>query len=316
MMEAYFPNPLLLKKKRPKLTIALIPELKKFRKLVDEALEFYFPPPGIYAHRVRKAMEYSLLAGGKRIRPILCLWACRAVGGRVTRALPAACALEYIHTYSLIHDDLPALDNDDYRRGRLSCHKKFGEAMAILAGDALLSEAFSLLSHKGIMKKISDPIRLEIIREVARASGIQGMIAGQETDLEAERKKVSLAYLEYIHRHKTGTLIIASLVCGGLVGGGTVGELRALRKFGEKIGLLFQIKDDLLNVEGRPEVMGKGTGTDAKKAKATYPGLLGLEPSKTLAQRLLVESEDALGIFGAKALPLIRLGNYIFSRDQ
>lgn len=261
-------------------------------------------------------MEYSLLAGGKRIRPILCLWACRAVGGRVTRALPAACALEYIHTYSLIHDDLPALDNDDYRRGRLSCHKKFGEAMAILAGDALLSEAFSLLSRKGVMKKISDPIRLEIIREVARASGIQGMIAGQETDLEAERKKVSLAYLEYIHRHKTGTLIIASLVCGGLAGGGTVGELRALRKFGEKIGLLFQVKDDLLNVEGRPEVMGKGTGTDAKKAKATYPGLLGLEPSKTLAQRLLVESEDALGIFGAKALPLIRLGNYIFSRDQ
>jgi geranylgeranyl diphosphate synthase, type II len=298
------------------LTIPLIPELNKFRKLVDEALEAYFPQAEPYAHRVRKAMEYSLLAGGKRIRPILCLWACGAVGGRVARALPVACALEYIHTYSLIHDDLPALDNDDYRRGRLSCHKKFGEAMAILAGDALLSEAFSLLSRRGVMKKISDRIRLEVIQELARASGIHGMIAGQETDLEAERKKVPLAYLEYSHQHKTGALIIASLVCGGLVGGGTAGELRALRKFGEKIGLLFQVKDDLLNVEGKAEVMGKGTGTDEIKAKATYPGLLGLEPSKTLAQRLLIEGKDALGLFGAKALPLVRLGEYIFSRDQ
>ena len=287
MTEACFPNPLLLKKKRTKLTIPLIPELKKFRKLVDEALEFYFPPPETYAHRVRKAMEYSLLAGGKRIRPILCLWACRAVGGRVTRALPAACALEYIHTYSLIHDDLPALDNDDYRRGRLSCHKKFGEAMAILAGDALLSEAFSLLSHKGVMKKISDPIRLEIIREVARASGIQGMIAGQETDLEAERKKVSLAYLEYIHRHKTGTLIIASLVCGGLVGGGTAGELRALRKFGEKIGLLFQIKDDLLNVEGQARGHGKRNRDGCKKGQGYLSGTSGSGTIQDLGPKII-----------------------------
>ncbi len=294
----------------------LTDELKKFQKWVDKTIEKYLPAPETYAYQVQKAMKYSLLAGGKRIRPILCLWACRTVGGRMTRALPAACALEYIHTYSLIHDDLPALDDDDYRRGRLSCHRKFGEAIAILAGDALLTEAFSLLSHKGIIKKISAETRLEVIQEVSRAAGIRGMVAGQEADLAAERKKVSLAHLGYIHQHKTGALIIASLVCGGLIGGGTAGELRALRQFGEKIGLLFQIKDDILDVEGRTEIMGKATGADGKKAKATYPGLLGLESSKTLAEKLLHEAARSLTIFGVKALPLVRLGDYILSRDK
>lgn len=298
------------------MAIHLAGELKKVQKIVDKALGTYFPPPEAYAHRVRKAMEYSLFAGGKRIRPILCLWACKAVGGRVRQALPAACALEYIHTYSLIHDDLPALDNDDYRRGHLSCHKKFGEATAILAGDALLTEAFALLSRQGVMKTLPAQIRLAVIQEVARAAGIHGMVAGQEADLEAERKKVSLTFLQYIHHHKTGALITASLACGGLIGGGTPGELRALRKFGEKIGLLFQIKDDLLNVEGQAEVMGKGTGTDEKKAKATYPALMGLGPSKALGRRLLVEAHGALGILGEKALPLVQIGDYILSRNK
>lgn len=296
--------------------IHLAGELKKIQKIVDKALRGYFPPAEDYTHRVRQAMEYSLFAGGKRIRPILCLWACKAVGGRMRQALPAACALEFIHTYSLIHDDLPAIDNDDYRRGHLSCHKKFGEATAILAGDALLTETFVLLSRHEVMKPIPAQIRLAVIHEVARAAGIQGMVAGQEADLEAESKKVSLTFLQYIHQHKTGALITASLACGGLIGGGTPGELRTLRKFGEKIGLLFQIKDDLLNVEGQAEVMGKGIGTDEKKAKATYPALLGLGPSRSLGKRLLGEARRALDSLGEKALPLVQLGDYILSRDK
>lgn len=291
-------------------------ELKKFQGLIDGALRSYFPPAGPYAHRVRKAMAYSLFAGGKRIRPILCLMACRAVGGRMNKALAAACALEYLHTYSLIHDDLPALDNDDYRRGRLSCHKKFGEATAILAGDALLAEAFFLLSRQEVMKKVQPRIRIRVIREIAGAAGIQGMVAGQEADLEAEKKKVSLPFLQFIHNHKTGALIKASLVCGGLIGGGTAAEIRSLRKFGEKIGLVFQIKDDLLNVEGQARLMGKKTGTDEKKSKATFPVLMGMEQSKTLGQELVHSAGKSLKIFGKKAGPLMAIGNYIFLRDR
>ena len=261
-------------------------------------------------------MAYSLFAGGKRIRPILCLMACRAVGGRMNKALPAACALEYLHTYSLIHDDLPALDNDDYRRGRLSCHKKFGEATAILAGDALLTEAFSLLSRPEVMKEVQPRTRVRVIQEIAGAAGIQGMVAGQEADLEAEKKKVSLPFLQYIHNHKTGALIKASLVCGGLIGEGTTGEIRSLRKFGEKIGLVFQIKDDLLNVEGQARLMGKKTGTDEKKAKATFPVLMGMEQSKILSQELVAAAGKTLKVFGKKAGPLMAIGDYILLRDR
>ncbi len=261
-------------------------------------------------------MEYSLFAGGKRIRPILCLMACKAVGSRMIKALPAACALEFIHTYSLIHDDLPALDNDDYRRGHLSCHKKFGEATAILAGDALLTEAFFLLSRWDVMQKVQARTRIQVIREIAGAAGIQGMVAGQEADLEGEKKKVSLAYLHYSHNQKTGALIKAAVVCGGLIGEGTTQQNRALRIFGEKIGLAFQIKDDLLNVEGQARVMGKKTGTDEKKSKATFPVILGLEQSKTFGQKLLNEANRALNIFGKNAGPLMEVGAYILSRDK
>jgi len=315
-MGDYNHNPFLLKKRKTKLTDTLQKDFKKFQGLVDSALRSYFPPAESYARRVRKAMEYSLFAGGKRIRPILCLTACRAVGGRMIKALPAACALEYIHTYSLIHDDLPALDNDDYRRGRLSCHKKFDEATAILAGDALLTEAFSLLTHRAVMKKVPAKIRIQVIREIAEAAGIQGMVAGQEADLEAEKRKVSMTYLRYIHNHKTGALIKASLVCGGLIGEGAAGEIQALRKFGEKIGLVFQIKDDLLNVEGQAKVMGKRTGTDEKKAKATYPLLMGLERSKSLGKQLLDEANQTIRFFGKRGQALMQIGNYILSRDR
>jgi geranylgeranyl diphosphate synthase type II len=305
-----------LKKRKNSLNDTLHRDLKKFQGLVDGALRSYFPSAGSYVRRVRKAMEYSLFAGGKRLRPILCLAACKAVGGRMIKALPAACALEYIHTYSLIHDDLPALDNDDFRRGHLSCHKKFDEATAILAGDALLTEAFSLLTQDEVMKDVSPQIRIQVIREIAEAAGIQGMVAGQEADLEAEKKKVSMSYLRYIHNHKTGALIKSSLVCGGLIGEGSDEEIRALRKFGEKIGLAFQIKDDVLNVEGQAKVMGKRTGTDEKKAKATYPVLMGLERSKTLGKQLLDEANQTIRFFGKRGQVLMQIGNYILSRDR
>jgi geranylgeranyl diphosphate synthase, type II len=290
--------------------------LQAYQTLVDRALPTFLSRVAVQALRVRKAMEYSLMAGGKRIRPILCLMACEAVGGKKREALPAACALEYIHTYSLIHDDLPALDNDHYRRGHLTCHRKFDEATALLAGDALLTEAFSLLSRKTVLKKVPPLTRLAVIREIAGAAGIQGMVAGQQADMAAEKKKVSLDFLQFIHRHKTGALIRASLVSGGLIGGGTPGEMKALNKFGEAIGLAFQIKDDILNVEGEAKLMGKKTGTDEKKAKATYPLLLGLEPSRKLGQKLREDAEKALKIFGPKAGPLKEIGAYILSRDR
>jgi geranylgeranyl diphosphate synthase type II len=291
-------------------------DFRSYRNLINKALKSFLPPGNAYALRVRRAMEYSLMAGGKRVRPILCLLACEAVGGEKREALPAACALEYIHTYSLIHDDLPAMDNDDYRRGQWSCHKKFDEATALLAGDALLTEAFSVLSRDGVMKKIPAQTRLAVVQEIACAAGVRGMVVGQEADLAAEKKKVSLNFLKFIHCHKTGALIRASLVSGGLIGGGNPAEIKGLRQFGESIGLAFQIKDDLLNVEGSARIMGKKTGTDEKKAKATYPLLIGLEPSKLLGRKLLVQSENALKIFGERAESLKEIGAYILSRDK
>jgi len=287
-----------------------------YREKVESALHRYFPSSAPGTSKVRRAMAYSLFAGGKRIRPVLCLLACKAVGGRIQAALPAACALEFIHTYSLIHDDLPALDDDDYRRGRLTCHRKFGEATAILAGDGLLTEAFALLSHPEVMKTVPVPVRLRVISVIAEAAGIRGMIAGQEADLTAEHRKVSLAFVRLIHRLKTGALIRASLISGGLIGGGGEAEIRALSAFGEKIGLAFQIKDDLLNVEGESRKMGKGTGTDQKRAKATYPAFQGLEASRAQARRLVEEAARDLHPLGDRARDLIRLGDYIIARDR
>jgi len=292
------------------------PKMALYQKRVDEALRRYFPKPGPYADRVHRAMEYSLFAGGKRLRPLLCLLASQAVGGRWVTALPAACAFEYIHTYSLIHDDLPALDNDDFRRGQQSCHKKFGQATAILAGDALLTEAFALLSRRDVMKTVPPEKRIAVIREIARAAGIQGMVAGQEADLKGEKKKVAVPFLNFIHQHKTGALIAAAVVCGGILGGGQAGALRALRQFGQRIGLAFQIKDDLLNVEGQAHLMGKGIGTDARRKKATYPALFGLEGSRKAAERLLTQANQALSPFGPRAIPLMEVGCYVLTRDR
>ncbi len=290
--------------------------LDDYRERINLALRRNLTDPNRFTHRVFKAMEYSLFAGGKRLRPILCLLACRLVKGRAVQALPFACALEYIHTYSLIHDDLPALDNDDFRRGRPSCHRKFGEATAILAGDALLTEAFSLLSSLRYLKAVSPEIRLQLIREIALASGLSGMIGGQEADLAGEKKKVSLAYLQDLQQKKTGALITASLVGGGLIGGADSETLRTLRQFGLRIGLAFQIRDDLLNVEGLFQVTGKVSGTDAQRNKATYPAKVGVGVSRETARGLVEQAVEILRPFGRKARPLAEIGYYIISRNR
>jgi geranylgeranyl diphosphate synthase, type II len=290
--------------------------LNDYRQRVNQALRKNLTDPNRYTHRVYRAMAYSLFAGGKRLRPILCLLACRLVNGRTIRALPAACALEFIHTYSLIHDDLPALDNDDFRRGRASCHKKFGEATAILAGDALLTESFSLLSGPGQMSTVPPGTRLGIIREISLAAGLAGMVGGQEADLEAEKKTVSLSYLQDLHRKKTGALIAASLVCGGLIGGADQTTLQALRVYGLRIGLAFQIRDDLLNVEGRFRDTGKATGSDARRNKATYPAKVGVGASKETARCLVEQAVETLRPWGRRARPLTEIGYYMISRDR
>ena len=302
-------------------------DLKKYlqekKEIVDSALERYFPNrPGsaleeVFPTSLHKAIRHSLFAGGKRVRPILSMAAFEAVGGKGDEILPFACALEMIHTYSLIHDDLPALDNDDYRRGQPTCHKVFGEAIGILAGDALLTEAFRLMANRSIggLSHRHGQI-LEVIYEVAQAAGMQGMVGGQVLDIESEGKEVDFPTVEYIHTHKTGALILVSVRSGAKLGGGDEAALKALTRYGEGIGLAFQIADDILNVEGKAAVLGKKTGSDLSKGKATYPSLLGLEESKRRARELVELAVDAIGSFGPEAQPLREIAWFIVSREN
>ena len=302
-------------------------DLKKYlrekKEIVDSALEKYFPDrrgsaaEGVSPTSLHTAIRYSLFAGGKRIRPILSMAAFEAVGGEGNEILPFACALEMIHTYSLIHDDLPALDNDDYRRGQLTCHKAFGEAIGILAGDALLTEAFRLMTKRS-MGGLSprDGQILDVIHEVAQAAGMQGMVGGQVLDIESEGKEANLPTVEYIHTHKTGAMILVSVRAGAKLGGGDEGALRALTRYGEGIGLAFQIADDILNVEGKATLLGKKTGSDLSKGKATYPSVLGLEESKRRARELVELAVDAIHSFGSEAQPLREIAWFIVSREN
>ena len=302
-------------------------DLKKYlqekKGIVDSALEKYFPNrPGSAAEEVfptslHTAIRYSLFAGGKRVRPILSMAAFQAVGGEGNGILPFACALEMIHTYSLIHDDLPALDNDDYRRGQLTCHKVFGEAIGILAGDALLTEAFRLMTNRSMGGlSLRDGQILDVIHEVAQAAGMQGMVGGQVLDIESEGKEVDFPTVEYIHTHKTGALILVSVRAGARLGGGDEAALRALTRYGEGIGLAFQIADDILNVEGKSVLLGKKTGSDLSKGKATYPSLLGLEESKRRARELVEFAVEAIRSFGSEAQPLREIAWFIVSREN
>lgn len=288
--------------------------LQDRRGLVNRALEGYLPQGRGPAFRVAEAMRYSLFAGGKRLRPILCLAGAEAVGGDPGEALPVACALEMIHTYSLIHDDLPAMDDDDLRRGHPTCHRQFDEATAILAGDGLLTEAFRIMAEAGPKFEGREAALLEVIRLIGQAAGYQGMVGGQMLDLEAEGRQVSLKELETIHRLKTGALLTAAVRAGALVGGGSRAEIAALTAFGEKFGLVFQITDDLLDVEGEAQEMGKTPGMDVKKGKATYPALLGVAQARQWARRLMEEAVAGLEPLGERAEPLREIGRYLLVR--
>jgi len=280
---------------------------------VNGALAALLAKENEYPQSLHKAMHYSLFAGGKRLRPTLVLASAEAVGGEVAGALNIACAFECIHTYSLIHDDLPAIDNDDLRRGRPTCHKVFGEATAILAGDALLTAAFEMAAQSECADKGAV---IRAIAELARAAGSTGMIGGQVVDIESEGKDVPFPVLEYIHIHKTGELILASVRCGAIVAGATDEQLPSLTRYGQAAGLAFQIADDILDVEGSSDEMGKATGGDEVRGKATYPSLIGMQESKTRAAELVDIALDAVSGFDEKAEPLRAIARYIVSRRK
>jgi geranylgeranyl diphosphate synthase, type II len=262
------------------------------------------------------AMQYSLMAGGKRIRPVLCLGAAEAVGGKPEDALTVGCAIEMIHTYSLIHDDLPAMDNDGLRRGKPTCHIAFDEATAILAGDALLTLAFEVLSAASKAGEGPAVKWLEVIQIIAAAAGCRGMIQGQMLDMASEGCKLSVGELESMHLLKTGALIQASLHCGALIADAGADQKQMLKTYARSIGLAFQVTDDILNIEGNPELMGKAIGTDKQHAKSTYPSILGLEPSKQFAQQLVRNALQALENFDKKADPLRALAAFIIERKR
>ena len=286
------------------------------KKKVDKALREYLPPEHTYPTIIFQAVRYSLFAGGKRIRPILCMAAAEAVGGDADATLPVACALEMIHTYSLIHDDLPAMDNDDYRRGILTNHKIFGENIAILAGDALLTEAFHLLSHPDQMKDLDAVKRLELIHDISSAAGYFGMVGGQVMDVQSEGKEFDMATLQYIHSRKTGAMIITSVRAGAVLAGGDRRQIDALTHYANQMGLAFQIADDILNVEGEEKRLGKRTGTDRDRGKATYPCLVGVVESHKKGQELLTEALEAISGFDGKAEPLRQIARHIVERDK
>jgi geranylgeranyl diphosphate synthase type II len=291
--------------------------LQEKKEIVDSALERYLPEKEEVTSSLRKAIQYSLFAGGKRIRPILSIASYEAVGGKGESILPFACALEMIHTYSLIHDDLPAIDNDDYRRGKPTCHKVFGEAIAILAGDGLLTEAFRLMTNQPARDRRprNGGVVLELVNEVARAAGVLGMVGGQVVDVESEGKAVDLPTVQYIHARKTGAMIAASVWVGARLGGAEGEILHALTCYGESLGLAFQIVDDILNVEGKAALLGKNTGSDLSRGKATYPSVLGMEESKKKGRELVEISVEALKQFGPEADPLREIARFVAARE-
>jgi geranylgeranyl diphosphate synthase type II len=263
-----------------------------------------------------EAMRYSLEAGGKRLRPILCLCASEVMGASEADVMPAACALELVHTYSLIHDDLPAMDDDDLRRGKPTCHKAFDEATAILAGDALLTAAFEVLAAAGRRQPGSALKWLEVIYLIAKGAGYSGMVEGQMMDISSEGKTITLEELERLQRLKTGALIEASVRVGAVLGGGSAQQIAALGAYGRHIGLAFQVADDILNIEGKPEMLGKPVGSDAAHQKATRPSLTGLDQAKARAVQLADKASEALRIFGNKGEPLVALARYVIERNR
>lgn len=268
-----------------------------------------------YPEKIYEAMRYSLLAGGKRLRPILCLATCEMVGGTIAMAMPTACALEMIHTMSLIHDDLPAMDNDDYRRGKLTNHKVYGEDIAILAGDGLLAYAFEFVADN--TQNVPAERLLQVITRLGRAVGAAGLVGGQVVDLESEGKPdVSIETLNFIHNHKTAALLEACVVCGGILAGTPEVDLQRLSRYAQNIGLAFQIVDDILDITATQEELGKTAGKDLQAQKVTYPSIWGLEESQRQAQQLIQAAATELSLFGEKARPLIAIADFITSRTH
>ncbi len=288
--------------------------LKERQKLCDQALDQAIPI--VYPEKIYEAMRYSLLAGGKRVRPILCLATCEMMGGSIEIAMPTACALEMLHTMSLIHDDLPAMDNDDYRRGKLTNHKVYGEDIAILAGDGLLALAFEFTSTQ-TPQYVSREQVLQVITRLGKALGAAGLVGGQVVDLESEGKlDTSLETLNFIHNHKTAALLEASVVCGGILAGASSENVQKLTRFSQNIGLAFQIIDDILDITATQEQLGKTAGKDLKAQKVTYPSLWGIEESRSKAEQLVEAACAELASFGEKALPLQAIAHYITSRNH
>lgn len=288
--------------------------LARKKDIIDKTLEKLVPPAKTFPPVIHEAMRYSLFAGGKRVRPVLAIAAAEAVGATTADLLPVAGALELIHTYSLIHDDLPAMDDDDLRRGRPTCHKAYGEAVAILAGDGLLTMAFEVLSDPRRLKSIQARTLVSMTREIAVASGVFGMVGGQVVDIQSENKEIDFPTLEYIHTHKTGALIRASVRVGALYAKAGKRQFAALTSYGEMVGLAFQIVDDILDVTGKQEELGKDIGSDLEKGKKTFPSFLGLEESRRRAEEVVGEALDALKGFDRKADPLRELAKYIINR--
>jgi geranylgeranyl diphosphate synthase type II len=290
------------------------PYLDEKRAVVDKALEEAMPQPSGLASELITAMNYSLFAGGKRLRPILCIAGAEAVGGSADTVLPVACALELIHTYSLIHDDLPAMDNDDFRRGKLTNHKVFGEAVALLAGDGLLTLAFNLMARQGFEHDAEKGLLLRVIELISHAAGYKGMVGGQTVDIAYEGKDPDPLVVEYIHRHKTSSLIAAAVTSGAILAGGTEEQERAINRYGQQVGLAFQIADDVLNIEGDRDMMGKGIGSDTARGKMTYPSVFGISESKRTQKELVDSAIDCLKGFDEKADPLRGIASYIIKR--
>src|ERR1700678_2715454 len=280
---------------------------------VNRALDKFLPPEKTRPSTIHKAMRYSLFAGGKRMRPALCLAAAQACGGSENAAIPLACAVECIHTYSLIHDDLPAMDNDDFRRGKPTNHKVFGEGIAVLAGDALLTIAFEMAASCRAWPRYS---HAAIIHELAVAAGSQKLIAGQVADLEGEGKKISPAELRYIHENKTAALIAGSIRLGAMSAKATPKQLERLTDFGQSLGLAFQVIDDILDVTQTTEKLGKSAGKDVAAQKATYPAIFGLEKSRKEADRLTQRARAALKPFGKAAAPLEAIADFLLKRES
>ena len=289
--------------------------LKEKAAAVESALRTFLPGPAAPS-RLHESMAYSLFAGGKRVRPVLAIFAAEACGAPPERVMPSACALEMIHTYSLIHDDLPCMDDDDMRRGKPTNHKVFGETIALLAGDALLTQAFKLIADNAGVPGVSAGASAEVAGIVAEAAGPDGMVGGQAEDCLAEGRRVTLAEVESIHRRKTGALIRASVLTGAVLAGAPPKIRLGMAEYGEKLGLLFQVCDDILNIEGDAKAMGKAAGSDAERGKATYPAVAGLPAARARAEALLAESQKALAVLDGKGARLSAMAEFVLRRKN